>query len=246
MPKMSVELLSRDPIAQGTLRYRFTKPAELSFLAGQYVSLGIPNPPYRDKKGPRRPLTLASAPSDDHLEFAWRTSDSAFKTILAEAPLGGSYEVVGPIGAFSLHEDSSIPAVFVAGGIGITPFRSILREVAARGLDHRITLIYSNRCPEEAAYLDELSGLAGRLPNLRLVLTMTRAEDSVRGWDGLRHRIDLDFLREQVGDLTAPIFYVAGPSRIIAAVSQALTEAGADLARLKKDEFTGYSASPRE
>ncbi len=246
MPKLAVELVSRDEIAQGTLRYRFTKPAELSFLAGQYVSLGIPNPAYRDKKGPRRPLTLASAPSDDHLEFAWRTSDSAFKTILAEAPPGGTYEVVGPIGAFSLHDDASIPAVFVAGGIGITPFRSILRDVAARGLTHRITLVYSNRRPEDAAYLDELQELAARLSNLRLVLTMTRAEESARGWDGLGRRIDLDFLREHVGDLTAPTFYVAGPSRIIAAVSEALTEAGADLARLKKDEFTGYGAAPRE
>ncbi len=245
MPKLPVELVSRDEIAQGTFRFRFTKPAELAFQAGQYVSLGIPDPPYRDKKGPRRPLTLASAPSDDVLEFAWRTSDSAFKTILAEAPLGSSYEVVGPIGAFVLHEDASIPAVFVAGGIGITPFRSMLRDVAARGLTHAITLVYCNRDPEGAAYLDELRELSARIPKLRLVLTMTRAEESKRGWDGLRRRVDLDFLREIVGDLNTPSFYVAGPSRIIAAVSEALAAAGVDPTRLKKDEFTGYGAAPR-
>ncbi|MBK7974650.1 MAG: FAD-dependent oxidoreductase [Deltaproteobacteria bacterium] len=240
MPKMPVQLLSRDEIAQGTLRYRFTKPAELTFKAGQYVSLGIPDPPYRDKKGPRRPLTLASAPNDDVLEFAWRTSDSAFKSILAAAPLGSTYEVVGPIGTFALHDDPTVPAVLVAGGIGITPFRSMLRDVAARGLTHPITLLYWNRNPEQAAYLDELAELDARLPNLKLMLTMTQPETSARGWDGLTERINLDLLRECVGDLQAPMYYVAGPHRIIVAVTEALTVAGVDLARLKKDEFTGY------
>lgn len=240
MPKLPVELLSRDEIAQGTLRYRFSKPSELSFKAGQYVSLGIPDPPYRDKKGPRRPLTVASAPGDEVLEFAWRASDSAFKKILAEAPIGGTYEVVGPIGTFALHDDPAVPAVFVAGGIGITPFRSMLRDAAARGLTHPITLLYFNRNPEQATYLDELGELASRLPNLKLVLTMTQPETSPRAWQGPTRRVDLEVLREHVGELGEPIYYVAGPHRIIAAVSEALTAAGVDPARLKKDEFTGY------
>jgi ferredoxin-NADP reductase len=133
-----------------------------------------------------------------------------------------------------------VTAIFVAGGIGITPFRSILHDAASRQLSHPITLVYSNRTPEGAAFYQEMVEIAGRLPNFRFLPTMTNAGAASPPWTGERRMVSADFLREVIGDTIAPIFYLAGPPGLVAAVSKAVLEAGADPEHVRSEEFEGY------
>ena len=132
---------------------------------------------------------MVTSPNDRGvLGLATRVRDSAFKRSLAELPVGAEVDVEQPKGDFLLPEDTEQEYVFIAGGIGITVFRSMLRYIAEESLPHRVTLVYSNRDVESTAFLGELQELERANPNLRLVLTMT--EDP--SWDGETRRIDAD------------------------------------------------------
>ena len=144
--------------------------------------------------------------------------DTAFKRTLAGLQVGDEVEVEEPKGSFLLPEDTSVEYVFVAGGIGITVFRSMLRFIADEELPYRVTLVYSNRDRESAAFLDELEELEGRIDGLRVVLTMTDDD----GWEGESRRIDADVLGEHVGDLDGKQFLIAGPPAMTEAVAEAL------------------------
>jgi ferredoxin-NADP reductase len=241
MPRFPSKLIDRFEVADGTMAFAFERPAGFEFTAGQFLTLTLPDPLYTDEKGNRRTFSIASPPQDaGRLLIATRMTGSALKRSLAEAPQGAPVSLFGPAGCFTLHEDPGTPAVFVAGGIGITPFRSILHDAASRGLAHPITLIYSNRTPSGAAFYAELLGLAERLPSLRFLPTMTGAEGSAPPWTGERRMVNADFLRDVIGDVTSPIFYLAGPPGLVAAVSKAVLETGADPAHVKSEEFEGY------
>jgi len=241
MPRFQSKLIDRFEVAGGTVAFAFERPAGFDFTAGQFMTITLPDPPYNDEKGNRRTFSIASPPQEaGHLLIATRMTGSALKRSLAEAPFGTPVGLFGPSGCFTLHEDSGVPAVFIAGGIGITPFRSLLRDVATRRLQHPITLIYSNRTPEGAAFYPELVQLEGELPDFRFLPTMTNADASRQLWTGERRLVNAEFLRDQIGDMTASIFYLAGPPGLVAAVSKAVLEAGADPAHLRSEEFEGY------
>jgi ferredoxin-NADP reductase len=144
-----------------------------------------------------------------------RLRDSAFKRSLAALRVGDEVEIEPPKGTFVLPDDSSHPLVFVAGGIGITAFRSMLRYATDEGLPHRITLIYSNHDRASAAFLDELEEIEQRNQNVRVVLTMTADES----WPGERRRIDAPFLRDTLGSgLDTARYLVAGPPAMVEGV----------------------------
>ena len=145
-------------------------------------------------------------------------------------------EVEEPKGSFLLPEDTSTDYVFVAGGIGITVFRSMLRYVAAKGLPYRITLVYSNRDRESAAFLDELAELERQIDGLRVVLTMTDEAD----WDGEKRHLDADVLAELVGGLDEKTVFIAGPPGMVEAVSESLLGAGVPEDRVIAGKFSGY------
>ena len=129
--------------------------------------------------------------------LATRLRDTAFKRTLAELEVGDEVEVEEPKGSFLLPEDTSVDYVFIAGGIGITVFRSMLRYIADEELPYRVTLVYSNRDRESAAFLDELEELEQRIDGLRVILTMTEEE----GWEGESRQLDAEVLRELLGGL---------------------------------------------
>jgi ferredoxin-NADP reductase len=130
--------------------------------------------------------------------------------------------------------------VFIAGGIGITPFRSMLHDAVSRHLPHRITLIYSNRTPEGAAFHEEFALLAQTHANLTYISTMTQADKARQPWGGERGQVNADFLRSHIAEIATSIFYLAGPPGLVAAVTKAVSEAGVDPAHVRSEEFTGY------
>ena len=229
-----------EEIAEGTMAFHFAKPADFQFRAGQSMDLTLLNPPETDAEGNSRAFSIASAPFDNDLMIATRMRDTAFKRVLRKATPGQQVKIDGPSGSFVLHRKSEKPAVFLAGGIGITPFLSIIRQAGHEKSPHHIYLFYSNRRPEDAAFLDLLSEETKRNPNFQLIATMTKMDQSHREWAGAIGSINKDMLAKHLPTLQGPIYYLAGPPAMVAALRRMLIEAGADEDDIRTEEFSGY------
>ncbi len=236
---MRATIKEKREVAKGTLLALFDLGGtELDYRPGQYFWVELLEPRYEDDKGARRHITAVTSPTERGvIGLCTRMRESAFKRSLAELPVGSEVEIEPPKGTFVLPEDDSRPLVFVAGGIGITPFRSMLRFIADEHLSHRVTLIYSNRDRASAAFLDELEQIERANPNVSLVATMTDEEQ----WPGERRRVDARFVADHLGDrLNEASYMVAGPPGMAAAVSASLEQAGVDPALIVTDSFSGY------
>ncbi len=210
---------------------------EIDFRAGQYFWVELPDRGDNDERGLRRHISVATSPTDRGvLGLATRLRDSAFKRTLAELQVGDEVDVEPPKGDFALPEDTSARYVFVAGGIGITVFRSMLHFIADTGAPYDVTLVYSNRDRESAAFLDELDDLQARIPKLRVVLTMTADE----GWDGESRHVDAEMLRDHLGELSDYTFVVAGPPEMSESVAETIRAAGVLEERVRAQRFSGY------
>jgi ferredoxin-NADP reductase len=236
---MRARIKEKREVAKGTLMVVFDLLGEeVEFEAGQYFWVTLLDPPYDDEKGPRRHITVVTSPNDRGvLGLATRVRESAFKRSLAELPVGSEADVEQPKGTFVLPEDTEQPYVFIAGGIGITVFRSMLLAIAEEGLAHRVTLVYSNRDRESTAFLGEIRELEKAIPNLRVVLTMT--DDP--GWDGETRRIDATMLRDHLdADLGSFTYLVAGPPGMVEAMEEVLKAEGVPETQIRPERFSGY------
>jgi ferredoxin-NADP reductase len=236
---MQAKIKEKREVAKGTLMVVFDLLGqEVDFTPGQYFWVTLKDPPYDDEKGPRRHITVVTSPNDRGvLGLATRLRDSAFKRSLAELPVGADVDVEEPKGEFLLPEDTEKDYVFIAGGIGITVFRSMLRYIAQEDLPHRVTLVYSNRDWESTAFYDELRELERAIPGLRVVFTMT--DDS--GWDGETRRIDAAMLRDHLGDdLGSFTFFIAGPPKMVDAMEAIVSGAGVPEGQIRPARFSGY------
>lgn len=222
------------------MAFYFEKPTGFHFKPGLYANLTLLNPPETDAEGNVRTFSIASAPFEDDLMFATRMRDSAFKRVLKALPLGTEITLGGPFGSFTLHGDSSRPAVFMAGGIGITPFRSMICHASKSGLPRRLQLFYSNRRPEDAAFLKELQGIEHTNTQFKCVGIMSQMEKSNRKWTGKTGLIDKQMLLESLSNLKGSIFYVAGPPAMVSAIGLALTDLGIGDDDIRSEEFAGY------
>jgi ferredoxin-NADP reductase len=235
-----VDLTGREEIAEGTMAFHLEKPAGFIFKAGQYVDLTVVDPPEMDSAGDTRAFSLASAPFEDQLVVATRMRDTAFKRFLKTAPLGTTMEIAGPMGSFTLHNNAAKPAVFLAGGIGITPFLSMLKQAAHDRLAHQLYLFYSNRRPEDAAFMDVLQDLRQSNPNYHFIANMAEMEKSQREWTGETGFINREMLARHLPALQGPIYYVAGPPAMVAAMRGILADASVDEDDIRTEEFAGY------
>lgn len=233
-------LLNREQVAEGTMAFHFSKPEGFEFRPGQSVDLTLKDPPETDGEGNTRTFSIASAPFEPNLMTATRMRDTAFKRVLRSLPLGTQLKVEGPSGSFTLHKNTAKPAVFLAGGIGITPFLSVLRQAAHSRLSQDLHLFYSNRRPEDAPFIDNLEELAKLNPNFHLVMTMTAMAKSSRPWSGETGVIDRELLSKHLARLQGPIYYIAGPPAMVAALRPVLTEATVDEDDIRSEEFAGY------
>jgi ferredoxin-NADP reductase len=229
-------LIGREAVAENTMALRLAKPAGFTHLAGQSITLSLINPSLTDAKGNSRQLTVASAPHEPDLLVATRVRGSAFKRTLKDLAIGSPVRVSGASGGMTLHEDASRPAVFFAGGIGITPFLAMVRHAAHTKLPHRFVLFYANRRPEDAAFLAELQQREKTCPNFRLIATMTDAP----GWAGETGMIDAGMLNRHVPDVRAPIYYCAGPGPMVTAMQDMLRAIGAGPKDMRSEAFYGY------
>lgn len=230
MATHEVTLESSETVAEGTRLFRFRKPAGFHFIAGQAVDLALPEPP-AEPNSSHRMLSLVSAPCEAELAVATRMREgSAFKRALGALMPGAKLRLKGPLGVMTLHEDPARAAVFIAGGIGITPFMSMLRQAAYDRRGHRFYLAYSNRQPGHAAFLGELENLSRQYDRFHLLARMTDEQGF----------LDADAIRSFTADAPRPLYYLAGPPAMADAMTRILRGSGVRDEDVSCEEFYGY------
>jgi ferredoxin-NADP reductase len=228
---LTAHLVARTSVAQDTGAFTFRLDGDMPFTAGQTVDITIPSPLHTDEKGNARTFSVTSSPADlPSITIATRLTGSAFKRTLLDAPMGMPVDVDGPYGSFTLHNKATRPALLLAGGIGITPFRSIVKDATERHLAHKLVLLYSNRSRGTGAFLDDLDGWARANGNIKIVPVYT----DTSGY------ITADVIRRETPDLPSAIAYAAGPDAFVRGMRQALLDAGVDPDDIRTEEFPGY------
>ena len=225
---MKLTLADRKEEAGDAISFFFLPDAPLAWQAGQFLHYTLPhqNP---DQRGIKRWFTIASAPHEGRVQVTTRfTADkgSTFKRALRDLPIGATIEADGPEGDFIIT-DPDQTYVFIAGGIGITPYRAILLDLAHRGLPIHVALLYGNR-NDEFVFKSELEALAKKYPTLKIRYAVSPA------------KIDEFSIRNLISDLEHPIFYTSGPEPMVEAVEKMLAEMGVPDEHSKRDYFPGY------
>jgi ferredoxin-NADP reductase len=223
-------LRSRKQVAEDTMAFEFEKPAGFNFKPGQAIDLVLGGPQSAEAANARHTFSVVSAPFEDCITIATRMRGSEFKNALAALRVGSAAELEGPFGSLTLHSNRARPAVFIAGGIGITPFMSILRQAEHDQLPQRFILVYSNHRPETAAFLDELRQLEQDKRNFRLLPVMTQQDE----------RIDRELIRRVKNEASMAVYYVTGAPAMVAAMRQLLANAAIDDDDVRSEEFYGY------
>jgi ferredoxin-NADP reductase len=239
-PGFICKLKDRKEVAEGTMAFRFEKPSAWTFKAGQYLDMTLLDPSETDSEGNVRSFSIASAPHEDTLMVATRMRDTAFKRVLGTMPFGTAVKIEGPSGDLILQNDSTRAAVFLAGGIGITPFRSIVHWAAKEKLPQRVFLFYSNRRPEDAAFLADVQSLESDNPKYKLIASMTEMEKSHRPWNGETGLIDQGMLVRHLKEAASPIYYIAGPPAMVKDLLEMLHKARIKDDDIRAEEFAGY------
>lgn len=238
--EFKTKLIQKREEAKGTKTFVFEKPADFDYLAGQYAYFTLPQLKYPDDRGNTRHFTLSSSPTEGYISLTTRLRDSGFKKTLNELPLKSELSVRGPQGDFVLQGDSETQQVMIAGGIGITPFRSITRYLADKNLTVPIHLIYSNSIPEEITFKEELDKIATEHPNIKVDYTITKPEESNVSWSGHVGRIDEKYLSELTSTYHEPIFWLCGPPPLVSAIEEVLAKLDIPNERIHSEKFTGY------
>lgn len=233
------KLIDRERLAGGVAAFRFDKPEGFQFMAGQWCLLTLPNMGFDDDRGLKRPLSIASSPLEKEIMFVIKLGDSAFKRTMAEMQPGTAVTLGPPMGALVLPAETETPLVFLAGGLGITLFRSMCRYAVDAKTSHSITLFYSSRTPEETPFLEELMRIPGQNEGISVVITMTRAPEDPASWTGLRGRLDAETIREHCPVREKALFYVAGPPVMADAMKQALLAINVPAEQIKVEVFAG-------
>jgi len=206
---------------------RVDRPPGFEFRASQAVRLVLGNE--------ARPFSIASGPERPYLDFATRRSDSEFKRAFFALAPGDSVRIVGPRGRFLLEEDR--PAVLVAGGIGITPLRSMLQHAADARLGTPLTLVYANREPSEIAFRAEVEAWANEVPDLRVLHIVSQPD---LGWKGRVGRVDTDLLAAGLAGRDGALFYVSGPPAFVQRVLEATVPLAIERGRIRIELFRNY------
>jgi ferredoxin-NADP reductase len=238
MAEFQMTLVDRQRIARDTMAFWLdTNGSDYQFRAGQHADFTFLYPSFEVDNS--RTLSLANSPNENGpVMVALRMRETGFKVALKAAALGSKFKVSRPRGSFTLHQDVTRPAVFLTGGIGITPMRSILHWATQERLPHKLYLFYSNRDVADAAFLEELETLAVQNRNFTLIPTVTRLKTST--WPYEIGHIYRGLLMRYLRGLNGPVYYIAGPSGMVGAMTTLLHCSGVSDDDIKTEEFGDY------
>jgi ferredoxin-NADP reductase len=193
-----------------------------------------------DSRGNRRYFTIASSPTEPliHLGVKFYPEGSSFKRALAKITTATPVIAGQLSGDFTLPEDTNKKLVFIAGGIGITPFRSMIKYSIDTNQPRQIILFYANKVLTEIAYGDVFE--EARSIGVKTVYTLTDVENVPQSWQGKKGRITPEMIKEEVSDYQDRIFYLSGPHAMVTGFENTLKQMGIPNNRIKKDFFPGF------
>lgn len=219
--------IGRELIVADIYSYTFETDKELTWLAGQHglLELALPN-----GKTSRRMFSISSAPSESKVTVTthWLGDQAShYKRALWSLEPGDKAKLRGPVGPMYIR-DYSAHNVLIAGGIGITPFHSILKEADLNNHQLKATLLYANRSLEKIPFKTELDDLAARLPGLNINYVVSP------------EKISEHSLRQASKDISNSMYYLSGPPKMIASYRKLLKSIGVSSRQIKSDPFIGY------
>lgn len=226
---MKLTLIDKKPEAQDAITFKFKPQEPLNFKPGQYLRY-IFNHPNPDDRGLNRFFSISAAPYEGVDQITTRFAPekgSSFKTALKNLEPGAEIEATGPLGQFTL-DDPTKKYVFIAGGIGITPFRSMILQLDHDSKPINIKLLYANRTPD-AVFKDEFEAVKSRHPEFQIKYFIGD------------QKIDEAAIKAEVPNLQEPIFYVSGPEPMVEAFEKMLMDMGIPDENIKRDFFPGYT-----
>ncbi len=228
---MNGTLIEKAMVAKGTGLFRFSVDEDVDFKAGQYFHIK-----FRDDL--KHHFTVLNSPNEKRIiSLATRLRDSEFKTTLNTLPIGGHAEIYKIKGEFVLPEEITKPTVFIALGIGITPYMSMLTYLKESGMPPMgITLLYSDSDVASMAFLTDLTKYETDTKGFKMITTVT----SDPTWEGENARIDEAFMKKYIPQPAAYLFYISGPPQAVESVSLALGLLGVPKEQVKTENFTGY------
>lgn len=238
--KLDVKLLKKVQEAEDVFSFYFEQPSDFAFLPGQFMrlTLDIIHP---DERGNSRFFSIASSPTEkNYLLITIRIDRSRFKKTIYDLVLGTKLQITAPYGTFILKPEEKIPHIFLAGGIGITPFRSMIRNAADLNMTIPITLFTSFRTPENIIFQKELRSIMAKHPWFKLVETVTQPENSKLNWQGNTGRIDQNLIKKEAPDFSSSLFYIAGPPAMVDGMVDLVKTLGIEETKIRREKFTGY------
>ncbi len=225
---MKLKFISKKNEAWDVKSFIFEPQERMSWTAGQFLIYFLPHED-PDIRGKQRFFTISAAPFEKHVMLSTRIfsqNRSSFKKALDNLKPEDLVSVKGPDGDF-IVEDPNKKYVFIAGGIGITPFRSIILQLAHDNKPLNITLLYANST-QDFPFKDMFEEIASQSPNFKIHYVVSP-----------KH-IDEGVVKQTVPDISEPVFYVSGPEPMVESLSETLIKMGIKEENLKQDFFPGY------
>ena len=238
-PGFICKLKDRKEVAEGTMAFQFEKPSGWTFKAGQYLDMTLLDPPESDAEGNVRTFSIASSPHEETLMVATRMRDTAFKRVLKTMPIGTPVRIEGPSGDLILQNDST------RGRISHRrDWHHSVSKHCLLGSEGEVApacfLFYSNRRPEDAAFLANLQSLEKDNPKFKLIATMTKMEKSHQPWNGETGLINQEMLGRHLKDAASLVYYIAGPPAMVKGLQETLRKSRIRNDDIRAEEFAGY------
>ena len=232
--------VKKEQVANDAYSFYFARPKDFDFLPGQYIrmTLDIANP---DERGKSCFFSISSSPAEkEYIRITTRIIQSTFKKTLLSLTPETKVKFFGPVGIFVLRVEETMPKIFLAGGIGITPFLSMVSFASENNITTPITLFVSFTKVEEMIYYQMLKDISQKHSNITIVFTVTHPEESKQEWHGETGRISEELIKKYVGDVLQSLFYIAGPPAMVSAMLEIVQSVGVADQKIRKENFVGY------
>ena len=239
----SLPFSHKEQVAKDTFAFYFDRVKrtfghleDWDFYPGQYIQMMLPNE-NSDNRGTMRYFTISSSPLDKkYLRVLTKVIQSTFKMTLAALKPGQVVSFFGPNGDFYLREKKS-EHVLLAGGIGMTPFISMLEYATVKNLKNQITLFVAFSTPDEMIFFNQLIKISDEHENINVIYTITKPSTV---WTGETGRISSELIKKNIIDVIKPLYYITGPPLMVEATVKMVQEIGISEDQIFQEHFSGY------
>lgn len=241
MREFRVQVKGLQEICENTLLLKIERPSGFNFLAGQFVMIELPDLPKTSWGGNIRPMSIASSPDSEDLQIVFRKGVSDFKRHIAQLKPGDFVFIKGPYGIFTLENNKTKEIVFLAGGVGITPIRSMILDIFGKNFKEKnrkkIFLFYSNLRKETAAFWEEFEEIQkAHQDSFVFIPSISEPQDN-DSWQGEKGFIREEMLKKYITDIKKPMYFIVGPPSFVEAMQKLLLGVGVKAGNIKIEKF---------